>query len=465
MSDVQFPWTLIPNKFRRMSMHEEKLPTFESFDESSDLSSPLAQGHIGTETIDLGALFKDNLTQSGSFEVGVAKASSFARLLHALPIPAFLVDQSSSITFANQSCAKISFDYEAVIGTPFLNLFSNPVAAEKARDLVENVFETRKALVAEAILEIGKRKVWGRIHLRTLRLAAQRAILVIVEDITAEKKQLALKNKHEKWLSDSRNELEKRVTQRTLELKSTNERLQKEIRDRENANKLLQLEVAERMKVEDKLRASLQEKEVLLGEIHHRVKNNLQVIISLLALQSRAVKNDKIAGALQDSQSRIRSMALIHEQLYRSGELSRIDYRAYLRVLTDELLRSYSSDTDSVSLGMDVDEIYLGIRTALPCSLIISELVSNCLKHAFQGEDQGQIKVTLRRLTDGKLRLIVADNGKGFPPDFDYRNSESLGLRLVTNLVELQLHGKMELRADQGTQFRIDFEALDGSSA
>jgi two-component sensor histidine kinase len=219
------------------------------------------------------------------------------------------------------------------------------------------------------------------------------------------------------------------------------------------------------MKVEDQLRASLQEKEVLLGEIHHRVKNNLQVIISLLALQSRAVKDDKIAGALQDSQSRIRSMALIHEQLYRSGELSRIDYRAYLRSLTEELLRSYSSDTDSVSLEMDVDEIYLGIRTALPCSLIISELVSNCLKHAFAGEDRGQIKVTLRRLTDGKFRLIVADNGQGFPSDFDYRNSESLGLRLVTNLVELQLHGKMELGANQGTQFRIDFEALDGSSA
>jgi len=234
---------------------------------------------------------------------------------------------------------------------------------------------------------------------------------------------LALKNKHEKELSDSHNELEKRVTQRTLELKTINERLQKEIGDRENTNKLLQLEVAQRMKVEDKLRASLQEKEVLLGEIHHRVKNNLQVIISLLALQSRAVKNDKIAGALQDSQSRIRSMALIHEQLYRSGELSRIDYRAYLRSLTEELLRSYSSDTDSVSLEIDVDEIYLGIRTALPCSLIISELVSNCLKHAFEGEDRGQIKVTLRRLTDSKFRLIVADNGQGFPPDFDYRNS------------------------------------------
>jgi two-component sensor histidine kinase len=381
-----------------------------------------------------------------------------------LPIPALLVDQSFAIVFANHCCGKISSDYLAVLGSPFSSLFANRVVSARAQNLVEKVFTTRKAVVAEAILVIGKSKVWGRIHLRTLRLGILRAILVIVEDITTEKKELVLKDKHEKELSDSRNELEKRVTQRTLELKTINERLEKEIAERETTNKLLQLEVAQRMKVEDQLRASLKEKEVLLGEIHHRVKNNLQVIISLLALQSRAVKDEKIAGALLDSQSRIRSMALIHEQLYRSQELSRIDYRAYLRNITEELLRSYSSDSDSISLEVDVDEIYLGIRTALPCSLIVSELVSNCLKHAFSSDGPKQIRVSLRRLADGKYRLVVADNGKGFSPNFDYRNSESLGLRLVSNLTELQLHGRMELRTEHGTEFRIDFEALEDGS-
>jgi two-component sensor histidine kinase len=445
-------------------MLEEKLPTFESFGTADGMPSASEKGHVGTETIDLSKLFAENLTQSGSFNVGGARASSFRNLLHALPIPALLVDQTFSIVFANHFCGKISSEYLTVIGSPFSGLFANPRVAEKAQNIVESLFETRKALVAEAILEIGKRKVWSRIHLRTIRLGLQRAILVIVEDITAEKKELVLKNKQEKVLSNSRDELEKRVAKRTLELKTINERLQNEIGERETTNKLLQLEVAQRMKVEDQLRASLKEKEVLLGEIHHRVKNNLQVIISLLALQSRAVKDEKVAGALQDSQNRVRSMALIHEQLYRSGELSRIDYRAYLRTLTEELLRSYSPDTDSISLEMDVDEIYLGIKTALPCSLIISELVSNCLKHAFGRDGPKLIKVSLRRLTDGKYRLVVEDNGQGFPPDFDYRNSESLGLRLVTNLTELQLHGRMELRKDRGTEFTIEFEALEDGS-
>jgi len=445
-------------------MREETLPTFRSVEETDDASSAFETGNVSTETIDVGTLFKENLTQSGSFKVGGAVASSFRNLLHALPVPALLVDQSFSIVFANHCCGKISSDYLATIGSPFPSLFANERVSQRAQNLVKQVFATRKAVVAEAILVIGKSKVWGRIHLRTLRLGVLRAILVIVEDITAEKKELVLKNKHEKELSDSRNELEKRVTQRTLELETINERLQKEIAERETTNRLLQLEVAQRMKVEDQLRASLKEKEVLLGEIHHRVKNNLQVIISLLALQSRAVKDEKIAGALQDSQGRVRSMALIHEQLYRSGELSRIDYRAYVRNLTEGLLRSYSSDTDSISLELDIDEIYLGIRTALPCSLIISELVSNCLKHAFAGDGPKYIKVSLSRLTDGKYRLVVADNGQGFSPDFDYRNLESLGLRLVSNLTELQLHGRMELRTEHGTEFRIDFEALEDGS-
>jgi two-component sensor histidine kinase len=442
-------------------MREEPPPTSETFHQIDDVSHAFETGDVSTETIDVGKLFKENLTQSGSFRVGGTATSSFRNLLQALPIPALLVDQEFSIVFANHCCGKISSDYLAVLGTPFSSLFANKEVADRAQILVERVFATRKAVVAEAILIVGRRKIWGRIHLRTLRLGVERAILVIVEDITAEKKELVLKDKHEKELSDSRDELEKRVTQRTLELKTINERLEKEIAERGTTNKLLQLEVAQRMKVEDQLRASLKEKEVLLGEIHHRVKNNLQVIISLLALQGRAVKDEKIAGALQDSQSRVRSMALIHEQLYRSGELSRIDYRAYVRSLTEELLRSYSPDADSISLELDVDEIYLGIRTALPCSLIISELVTNCLKHAFRDDEPKNIKVSLRRFADQKYQLVVADNGRGFSPDFDYRNSESLGLRLVSNLTELQLHGKMELRTEKGTECLIDFDARE----
>jgi len=147
---------------------------------------------------------------------------------------------------------------------------------------------------------------------------------------------------------------------------------------------------------EERIRSSLQEKETLLQEIHHRVKNNLQVISSLLGLQTRRVKDEKVVAALKDSQIRVRSMALIHEQLYRSSDLSRIDFRGYVKALSGALLQTYSETAGRVSFKIDSDRVFVGIATAIPCGLIINELVSNCLKHAFEGERAGEIRVELR---------------------------------------------------------------------
>ncbi|MDZ7412966.1 MAG: PAS domain S-box protein [candidate division KSB1 bacterium] len=207
------------------------------------------------------------------------------------------------------------------------------------------------------------------------------------------------------------------------------------------------------------LQASLREKEVLLKEIHHRVKNNMQVISSMLRLQSNYIEDPRTLELFNESQNRVRSMALIHEQLYRSDDLSRIDFGTYVRTLTSQVARSYESNA-SISLRVEVEGIALGVDTGIPCGLIINELVSNAFKHAFRGRERGTICVRMwRSATD--IVLSVSDDGIGFPKEIDFRNTESLGLQLVTTLTD-QLEGSIELKSEgQGTEFVITFPAHD----
>lgn len=216
-------------------------------------------------------------------------------------------------------------------------------------------------------------------------------------------------------------------------------------------------DITEHKKAEEQIKASLKEKEVLLQEIHHRVKNNLQVISSLLSLQSTYTKDDKYTEMFKESQNRIKTMALIHEKLYQSENLASIDFTEYIRALAHSLFLSYEASTDRVALKTEVDTISLGIDTAIPCGLIINELVSNSLKHAFP-DRKGEIIIKLRSI-DGTIQLTVADNGVGIPDTVDFRNTESLGLRLVTLLAEGQLHGEVKLSRNGGTEFCITFQA------
>ncbi len=211
----------------------------------------------------------------------------------------------------------------------------------------------------------------------------------------------------------------------------------------------------ERKKAEEKIKASLEEKEVLLREIHHRVKNNLQIISSLLSLQSRFIKDKEDAEMLKESQDRILSMALIYEKLYLSENLAYINCNEYITDLVNSLYLSYST-ARSITVTTEVEDVRLPIDTAIPCGLIINELVSNCLKHAFPGMGKGEVRVSLRSI-NGSIELIVADNGVGIPEDFDFENTESLGLHLVTILVEGQLSGKITLSRKEGTEFCITF--------
>jgi len=214
-------------------------------------------------------------------------------------------------------------------------------------------------------------------------------------------------------------------------------------------------DITERKRAEDQIKASLEEKEVLLREIHHRVKNNLQIISSLLNLQSRYIKDKQVLHVFKESQNRIKSMALIHKKLYQSKDLARIDFAEYVRSLIADLFRSYKADYDLITLKINIDDVFLGIDTAIPCGLIINELVSNSLKYAFKG-GQGEIRIDLHSEKEGKFTLIVSDSGLGLPKDLDFRNTESLGLQLICTLVD-QLQGTIGLDRTGGTKFKIAF--------
>ena len=222
-------------------------------------------------------------------------------------------------------------------------------------------------------------------------------------------------------------------------------------------NAVIQLvDITERVRAEQALRASLKEKEVLLREIHHRVKNNMQVISSLLNLQGSKAADPAVKEIFKESQLRIRSMALVHERLYGSGDLSRIDFADYLRKLYVHLGQAFAVSPDRIAARIDLDEILLDINSAIPCGLIATELISNAMKHAFPEDRRGTIVVALKRAGDGRIRLTIADDGVGFPPEIDFRKTESLGMQIVTMLSQ-QIEGEVELAAGPGTSFSVTF--------
>jgi len=214
-------------------------------------------------------------------------------------------------------------------------------------------------------------------------------------------------------------------------------------------------DVTERNEAEAQIRQSLQEKEVLLKEVHHRVKNNMQVISSLLSLQGEQITDPAALMSFRDSQNRVRSMALVHEKLYRSESLASIDFSEYVIDLMASLKRSYI--VSDVDLRVEADELRLGVDMAIPCGLIINELVSNALKHAFKGRKGGVVDVRIKRNGHGMTMIRVQDNGNGLPSDFDHRQSNSLGMQLVSMLTE-QLGGSLEVHGATGTCFTITFQ-------
>jgi PAS domain S-box-containing protein len=213
-------------------------------------------------------------------------------------------------------------------------------------------------------------------------------------------------------------------------------------------------DITVRKHTEIRLKASLKEKNLLLKEIHHRVKNNLQIISSLLRLQTRYVKDKEAIEIFRDSQNRVRAMAMIHENLYQSSDLGRIKFSDYIRSLINNLIRCYGLDK-ATNIKLNINKVLLPIDTAIPCGLIINELVTNAIKHAFV-EANGDINIDFIDLGQGKYSLSVSDNGIGVPEDIEISKNQSLGLQLVWNLVE-QLEGTITFNTKLGTLFTITF--------
>lgn len=214
-------------------------------------------------------------------------------------------------------------------------------------------------------------------------------------------------------------------------------------------------DITRQKSIEDALRLSLNQKELLLREIHHRVKNNMQIISSLINLQSDYAVDEQTVKMFDDSKNRIRSMALIHEKLYQSEDISLIDFTSYIKNLITKLLEFYSLKTRLITINVISEDITLNIDSAIPCGLIINELVSNSIKHAFPGERGGNITIKMHKIDDD-YTLSVEDNGVGFPEEIDFKSSESLGLQIVQTLT-LQLGGDITLQENGITRFTIIF--------
>jgi hypothetical protein len=220
----------------------------------------------------------------------------------------------------------------------------------------------------------------------------------------------------------------------------------------------VQQDITDRKKAEDLLKKSLTEKEVLLQEIHHRVKNNLGVIDGLLQMQARRSGNLATIAALKESQNRIAAIALVHEKLYRADDLASVDFAQYVLDLTAHLFESYNTHVNQIKLTTKIHPISLDIDTAIPCGLIINELTSNALKYAFPDNQTGEIQVIFQQNSDQTLALTVRDNGIGLPEGFNLKQTTTLGMSLVQGLVK-QIRGSLNISREAGTSISITFVA------
>ena len=299
---------------------------------------------------------------------------------------------------------------------------------------------------ARALLNILEDFASEQAHLKD----AQKAMLNILEDSASEKKpfhdsQRAVLN----ILEDFSEEKARLEEMKTAVLNILEDLAVEKERLEESQSAVLRSEVA--------IRSSLREKETLLKEVHHRVKNNLQVIASLLRLQSRYLKDEQDRAMFEESQNRVHSISLVHEKLYRADDLARIDFCDYLVTLTRGLADGWRGAGVPVEIIVEAAGVHVGVDVAIPCGLIVTELVTNALKHAFPNVASGEIRVAVVAEPKGWLELTVRDNGVGMPENVDLRRPGSLGLELVGSLVR-QLGAKVEIGRSGGASFRVHFQ-------
>jgi PAS domain S-box-containing protein len=218
-------------------------------------------------------------------------------------------------------------------------------------------------------------------------------------------------------------------------------------------------DITERKIIEEQLEQALEDKDLLMKEIHHRVKNNLMIMASLLNMQSRYIEDEVARDIFKDSQSRAKTMALIHEKLYQSQELKKLDVQDYMESLARDIYHAYIKDPRRIQLNLEVDNHMLDINTVIPLGLILNEILTNTFKYAFPGDSEGLVNVKFSANENKEFLLEVADNGVGLPSDFHEKKTGSLGMRLIHSLTE-QIKGEVEINSDHGTQIRVKFQEL-----
>lgn len=250
-----------------------------------------------------------------------------------------------------------------------------------------------------------------------------------------------LLNEEKEKVSLINRQLELRVQQRTKEL---NENIMK-----------LQMENQKRIKAEANLQHSLAEKETLLRELYHRTKNNMQVICSMISLMSEGIDNEFVKQTFKNLSNRIKSMALVHQKLYQAENLSQVNLKEYIEDLLDILVKSLNIDIKRIDLKLELQDVFILIDMAIPCGLVLNELITNALKHAFPGNSRGEISIRLFRDKNGFINLFVEDNGIGIPDGVDLRNSPSMGMQNIFTLVEYQLRGEISYSVNNGLKWHI----------
>ncbi len=340
-------------------------------------------------------------------------------------------------------------------GQPFISLFDEG-SVEKAWDFFKKILETESALDWQ--LNVPTEEEIRVLHFSGFLLNDQ--ILVVGapsrDDMTqCMEKIITISSEYSSAFKGVKKESESYFKDN----KTLDEAFYAEIGRLNNELSTVQRELTKKNfelnKLNEKLKKSLEEKEMLLKEIHHRVKNNLMIIASLLNIQSRYIKDTESQEIFKESQNRARSMAIIHERLYQSVDLKRIDFRDYVRTLANELFHAYTDDSGRIKLKINLDAIFVDINIAIPLGLIINELITNSLKHAFPDGRGGEITLDFHKKED-LFELTVKDDGVGFPEDLDYRSTSSLGLQLVNSLTE-QIDGEVKLEGTNGTCFKITF--------
>jgi len=508
--------------------------------------SPLTFGwEEGTQILDLDRFAPPEESDSGTFDLrGSFWTTTFGKLLQALPLMTFLIDRSLGIVAANRACEKLSPHYERVIGAPFVSLFSEPSDAITVEEAVTVVFSSRKQHVAQASLGIGRNRIWGRMTFRPIRMGAERLVMATIEDLTIERQQLILEQRHNEALEieinrrrsaeknlvaserryrqvvetahdliyttdahgrftylnplalrrlgyseeeltgkhflivvhpDNRTEVRKRyVSQFSERTPQTYYELPILSNDGESIwiGQNVQLltedgiiigfqaiarDITERKIAEERLKASLAEKEVLMREIHHRVKNNLQVISALLTLQADRVGEQKSAEVLASTNARIWSMALVHEKLYQSANVAQVRIDEYVADLVNDLLGFGRTDATGIAVKIDMEKLSFDPDTAIPIAMIVAELLTNAMKHAFPAGRQGVVHVRLRSVETDTLELMVSDNGIGMATGVVPGNTQSLGLELVAAFAG-RLRGEIHFDTSQGTEISIRFK-------